>query len=185
MCRYATAYKSHYACFSCRKTFKRKLLRDIKGGDAKDLIETTAKCPECNAPMADMGLDFKAPKKQDIKAWKHIANLYTVGITFHSCGCTGPGYIPNDKEALINHLSKIKKTYQKHQLFWINRKENPKTQSEIARDQHYNRAFFNQVPKKVKIGTKNNPEYNSTEAQIYWSKKIADVEEKIIEIKTK
>ena len=33
MCRYAmVSYKPHYACFNCRKTFKRRLFYDIRKG---------------------------------------------------------------------------------------------------------------------------------------------------------
>jgi hypothetical protein len=103
MCRYATTrYKPHFACFNCRKTFKRRLLWDISDDDK--LIEVEAKCPQCGKLMADMGLDFASPKKDDTKEWNHIKDLYLVGITFHSCGCTGPGYIPKDKEKLITHF---------------------------------------------------------------------------------
>ena len=39
MCRYAMAkYKPHYACFNCRKTFKRKLMWDIKRDYQTDLV---------------------------------------------------------------------------------------------------------------------------------------------------
>lgn len=180
MCRYGiTIYKPHFACFDCRKTFKRKLLRDILDGDSKTIDETPAKCPECGGIMADMGLDFKSPKKSDTKAWDHIALLYEVAITFHSCGCTGPGYIPKDKEELIAHFSRIKKVYLEHQHFWARKREHPETQSEIAKDQHQNRAFYYQIPKGIKKGTNNIPEYDANKAQVYWGKKVADIKHKI------
>ncbi len=90
-----TTYKPHYACFECRKTFKRRLEKDIYDGFNKSKEQNPAKCPECSELMANMGLDFESPKKKDIKSWEHIATLYEVGITFHSCGCSGPGYIPD------------------------------------------------------------------------------------------
>ena len=101
-------YKPHYACFNCRKTFKRKLMWDIKR-DNKDVTE--AKCPQCVDLMANMGLDFESPKKDNIKEWNHIKELYSVGITFHSCGCSGPGYIPKDKDRLIAYFNEIKNDY--------------------------------------------------------------------------
>ena len=68
MCRYAmTRYKQHYACFNCRKTFKRRLLSDLESKDDFQLKE--AKCPDCGQLMANMGKDFEAPKKSAIKAW--------------------------------------------------------------------------------------------------------------------
>ena len=68
MCRYAmTRYKPHYACFNCRKTFKRRLLSDLESKDDFQLKE--AKWPDCGQLMANMGKDFEAPKKSAIKAW--------------------------------------------------------------------------------------------------------------------
>lgn len=67
MCRYAmTSYKPHYSCFSCRKTFKRKLLVDINRdlAYAKEGEEQPFKCPQCGGIMISMGLDFKSQKKR-------------------------------------------------------------------------------------------------------------------------
>lgn len=174
-----TSYKPHYACFNCRKTFKRRLLGDILGGYSKDIKETPAKCPECQNVMADMGLDFKSPKKKDTKAWNHIATLFKVDITFHSCGCSGPGYIPNDSDALLHHFSRIKNTYLKHQHFWARRKEDPEIQSEVARDRHQNGSFLQRIPNELKKGTKNKPTYDSKKAQIYWNEKVIEIEKKM------
>lgn len=44
-----TTHKPHFACFECRKTFKRKLMSDINGDD-KSTVE--AKCPRCGQLMA-------------------------------------------------------------------------------------------------------------------------------------
>ena len=180
MCRYGMiAYKPHFACFDCRKTFKRRLLGDILNGYNKDTKETPAKCPECGALMANMGLDFKSPKKNDLKAWSHMATLYKVAITFHSCGCSGPGFIPKDINELITHFSEIKAVYLEHQHFWAQRKETPETQSEIAKDAHKNRGFFYRIPKDIKKGTKNKPKYDSLKAQVYWGEKVVEIENKM------
>lgn len=94
MCRYSTnTYKEHYACFNCRKTFK-----DVKNHNKK--------CPNCRLEMATMGLDFRAPKQRDKKAWKIIEELYNNNIIFHSCGCNGPGYRPRKKWSLLDFLKK-------------------------------------------------------------------------------
>ncbi|WP_231970233.1 hypothetical protein [Tenacibaculum jejuense] len=178
-----TKYKSHYACFNCRKTFKRRLLSDINGGYNKNEKESPAKCPECNSLMANMGLDFESPKKTDIARWKHLATLYKVGITFHSCGCSGPGYIPNDSNALLTYFEKIKSHYLEHQYFWSQRKNDPKTQSEIAKDQHKNATFLSSIPQKMKTGSKKTPEYDALSAQKYWNNKVKQIEEKIETVK--
>jgi len=180
MCRYAMAtYKPHYACFNCRKTFKRRLLSDIQGGYSKDDIETIAKCPECSGLMANMGLDFESPKKNDIKTWKHIATLYKVDITFHSCGCNGPGYIPNNSKDLLDYFLNIKQTYIDHQRFWARRKKDPDIQSTIAKDQHKNVNFIYNLQREMHTGTRNKPTYDASKAQKYWNDKIQSVEEKI------
>jgi hypothetical protein len=95
-CRYAIKpYKSHFACFHCRKAFKehegvltKTEHRKVYGADWKAI------CPECGSEMADMGLDFKAPRQNAWKQWKAIEELYQHGITFHSSGWCGPGYRP-------------------------------------------------------------------------------------------
>lgn len=171
MCRYATAYKPHYACFNCRKTFKRRLVRDIRKGD----LDNPAKCPECGELMADMGLDFEAPPKNEIKKWEHIKNLYQVGITFHSCGCTGPGYIPKDKEQLIAYLQGILADYHQNLDVFRERIE-PKTQSEKDRDRSKNWDMLCKIPNETRG---KNYEVKNEDAKNYWIGRIKEVEQKI------
>ncbi len=95
MCRYARPYKPHYACFACRKSFKRRLSEDVGHVGA----DKPARCPQCGVLMADMGWDFKPPKSKNIKAWSVLEGLWSIGETFHSCGCGGPGYRPREPRA--------------------------------------------------------------------------------------
>ncbi|HEY1193126.1 hypothetical protein [Flavobacterium sp.] len=170
MCRYGLAtYKPHYACFNCRKTFKRRLFRDIKTGESG----FEAKCPQCGELTADMGLDFESPKKDDLKKWKHIKSLYSVGITFHSCGCSGPGYIPNSKEKLIEYFDEIKKTYLKNMDFWRTRIE-PSTKKEKEQDSNRNWSKLGQISSSYKKETVTNQE-----GLDYWHQKVKQIEEKI------
>lgn len=116
MCRYAEkTHKAHFACFECRKTFKRKRIEDIGGEIGKDTI---AKCPQCGGVMADMGLDFASSRMEDVKAWSHLKELYTVGITFHSCGCGGPAYIPKNANDLRAYLEETRRSYQGDLTNW-------------------------------------------------------------------
>lgn len=179
MCRYAmSTYKPHYACFSCRKTFKRRLIWDIdREKHANESIP--AKCPQCGELMADMGMDFKAPKKDNVKAWKHLSTLYSVEITFHSCGCNGPGRVPRNKEELVEHFEQIKKGYLVHQHFWARRKEDPTTQSQIDKDKHENLAYLLSVPRTVKSGSRKKPQYDALKAQQFWVERIVELESKI------
>lgn len=180
MCRYAmTSYKPHFACFECRKSFKRRLLRDINRSQADSLEKVPAKCPECSELMADMGMDFKAPKKSDLQAWKHLKNLYQVGIVFHSCGCTGPGYVPRDNAELIAHFEEIKQNYLENQRFWARRGKDAVGESEVAKDRHKNFGFLYGIPKKLQGGTRKAPQYDALQAQVYWNDRVKEVEEKI------
>lgn len=113
MCRYAmSTYKEHYVCFECRKTFKRRLLRDVNREKVINKEEELpSKCPECGQLMANMGKDLESPKKKDLTTWSHLKSLYQAGITFHSCGCIGPGYVPKDKTALIKSLKECRLSY--------------------------------------------------------------------------
>jgi DNA-directed RNA polymerase subunit RPC12/RpoP len=61
-----------FACFECRKSFKRKLGRE------------TYACPQCGKPMCEMGRQFKAPKLDDAKQWRKVEALVRGGITFNS-----------------------------------------------------------------------------------------------------
>jgi len=63
-------------------------------GLKRDYRTLVSKCPQCGATMADMGLDFKPPPATSIRAWTRIRALLRVGFTWHTCGCSGPGFIP-------------------------------------------------------------------------------------------
>lgn len=182
MCRYAmSTYKPHYACFNCRKSFKRRLLHDINRELHSINDSVSAKCPECTKTMVDMGKDFEAPKKNDIKAWEHIQNLYTSGITFHSCGCTGPGYIPKDKDALLSYLEKIKEYYIKNRRFWEYRNA-PKTDSEKQKDWDANKQFLIAIPKDFYEGPRKQRSINEQKAIDYWSKRIVELQFQITKL---
>lgn len=169
-----TSYKPHYACFNCRKTFKRRLMVDVKKGEAS-VFET--KCPQCREFMANMGLDFESPKKDDIKKWEHIKSLFSVGITFHSCGCSGPGYIPNSKEKLIEYFEGIKKRYLENMDFWRTRIE-PTNKQEKERDLNKNWHKLSSISSNYKKEIVTNQE-----GLDYWHVKIKQVEEKLNLIK--
>lgn len=175
MCRYAMmVYKDHYACFNCQKTFKRRVLKDVDR-DAQISVET--KCPECGNLMANMGLDFESPAKNDHKQWTHIRDLYTVGITFHSCGCSGPGYIPQDRNAIIAYLEKIRAEYMRSLVYWRYRIE-PETKREREIEYQKNRSELWTVNRNAFKETVTNQEGIN-----YWITKIKEVEERISLIK--
>ena len=130
MCRYAFKdYKPHFACFDCRKTFKKVAMKDYfaqrglaeaydrlfhtslsskpyrdyvarYGTDcdamSADYLATVGVCPQCSAQMAPMGLDFRAPPRDDCESWTIIQSLYEHGFSFTGCGCS-VGYSPPTK----------------------------------------------------------------------------------------
>jgi DNA-directed RNA polymerase subunit RPC12/RpoP len=168
------SYKPHYACFDCRKTFKRRLMSDIERGE-KSVQE--AKCPECGELMANMGLDFESPKKDDVKKWEHIKSLYSVGIAFHSCGCSGPGYIPNSKEKLIEYFENLRDTYLKNINFWRSRTE-PTNKQEREKDYQKNWHELGKVSSNSKKEIVKNQE-----GITFWLNRVQEIESKISLIK--
>ncbi len=92
MCRYANAYKEHWACFTCRKGFKQRAWADIPKNDRTE--SRYVKCPNCGKLMRNLGLDFKAPSQKDREQWQKVELLWRNGIIFSSCGCNGPGPRP-------------------------------------------------------------------------------------------
>lgn len=146
---------------------------DINRDDKRVPVE--ARCPQCSALMADMGFDFAAPKKDDIKHWEHLRSLYTVGITFHSCGCSGPGYIPNTPGSLMAYFEELLKKYHSQLDFWRQRTE-PSNEKEINREYSKHWQFIGQVPQGIrpKKGVLSNEA-----AKQYWFDRIKEVEQKL------
>ena len=73
--------------------------------------DATHKCPECGAPMIDLGLDFKPPRQTDHKAWRILQGMYRAGHAFHTCGCDGPGWIPRSTHGYRTYLASRRKHY--------------------------------------------------------------------------
>ena len=93
MCRYMyQQYSCHWACFNCRKAFKAWSAWTMPA--ITEHSKVVRVCPECAGPLYDLGQDFKPPRKLAVSQWKKIELLFDDGVTFHSCGCTGPGPRP-------------------------------------------------------------------------------------------
>lgn len=71
-------------------------------------------CPECKHPMANLGRDFKAPRKSDVRAWKAIQKVYRLGHAFQTCGCDGPGFIPASEHEYKDYLKLMREIYLNH-----------------------------------------------------------------------
>lgn len=107
-------YKQLQQLWASQKALQRR--EHELGHRLSDLEEeyrnATHKCPECGVEMIDMGLDFKPPPQSDVKAWKTLHGMYRVGHTFHTCGCIGPGWIPNSTSDYRSYLASTKKHYE-------------------------------------------------------------------------
>ena len=92
----ATGLPLQYACFHCRKSFKRPQFQAIHdrfmtseqvAGQAQELerLESTReyKCPDCGGTAHFMGQDFKAPRKTDIKAWAAVQAFIASGKIYY------------------------------------------------------------------------------------------------------
>jgi DNA-directed RNA polymerase subunit RPC12/RpoP len=179
MCRYAIkGYKPHYACFECRKTFKRRQMFDInRGSDDRQPY----KCPECGGLTASMGLDFESPKKSNLKAWNHIKDLYRTGITFHSCGCSGPGYIPRDKNTLIDFFNEKREIYIKNLRFCITN-EKLQTENTKHKDFYSYELLLYSSPIKLKKGMQKIPKNDLKKAVEYWTEKVNEIEQNLTKL---
>jgi hypothetical protein len=51
--------------------------------EASSLNAREYKCPDCGAPTHFMGIDFKAPKKSDEKAWSTVEAAILCGKIYY------------------------------------------------------------------------------------------------------
>jgi len=70
-----SAYLHPYACFRCRKSFKRA-----------SRTAAVLPCPECGGPSIGLTRKFKPPKRSDVKQWIKIEALVRHGFLFWSLG---------------------------------------------------------------------------------------------------
>ncbi|MFC1741156.1 hypothetical protein ACFL3V_01325 [Nanoarchaeota archaeon] len=97
-CKPSGIYQDKFACFRCRKVFKKDLnreyyqnIRKLTGSNIKNKwgkmkrfmsenkrIETTS-CPGCGGKMTIVSTGFEAPKKNDVKAWKDAEKICRSG----------------------------------------------------------------------------------------------------------
>jgi len=102
-CRIARAVKSkryryqiQFACFDCRKSFKRPytvgeqersawLSRRISGRQpSKSFTPPIYHCPDCDAEATLMGRAFRAPGHDDVDRWRTVEILARAGFIFWS-----------------------------------------------------------------------------------------------------
>ena len=92
----ATGTPLQYACFQCRKSFKRPQFQprhnnymtsdQIAGQIQRAAIleaDREYKCPDCGGETNFMGQDFKAPRRSDTKAWASVQAFIASGKTYY------------------------------------------------------------------------------------------------------
>lgn len=94
MCFYAmTYYKLHYACPSCRVSFKRHANSPKQHP-----------CPSCARPLVCAGHDFAPPRRRDVRGWSVVAAVLDAGLRYEgreACGCgKEPKYRPRTRAEL-------------------------------------------------------------------------------------
>lgn len=70
---------SQHVCFDCRKVFKKPHFYPSPYAKDRDKRAPIYPCPECGADMTYMGYKFRAPKKEDARAWKTIEDGVQTG----------------------------------------------------------------------------------------------------------
>jgi DNA-directed RNA polymerase subunit RPC12/RpoP len=85
-----------YACFVCRKSFKRP---QFSGARSRFMTSEQAagqqreserfanshqyKCPDCGGQAYFIGIDFKAPKRSDVKEWREVEQFIRSGKLYN------------------------------------------------------------------------------------------------------
>ena len=76
-------YSQHYACFACRRAFKRAERWPPEEGEAP---RESRPCPECGQPARAMGVNFKAPRRESANQWRKLELLARMNMLFHHWG---------------------------------------------------------------------------------------------------
>ncbi len=71
-------YGCHYACLTCRKSFKRNV--DLTVDWAEQAIKV---CPNCSSNSYNCGRHFKPPQCSDELQWRKVEYLLEHGFWFH------------------------------------------------------------------------------------------------------
>jgi len=79
-------YLIHFACFGCRRSFKRSVAYG-----AKDYVK---RCPHCGGRAIDLGRHFKAPKASDTEQWRKVKYLVAAGFFFQHVRNEKTGQVP-------------------------------------------------------------------------------------------
>jgi hypothetical protein len=145
---YTTArpYKPKLICCDCRKVFKRRLTLDFetKGTDS----ETELICPNCGKTANYVGPKFRAPKLDNVKAWKSLEVLRTLG-TLHFMGFAHDKItIPESKKGLDDLLTNMKLSCEYSIRKWLSAEFDEGNKEKIK--------YFSDIVKKIDQRLKKN-----------------------------
>jgi hypothetical protein len=62
-------------------------------------------CRNCGRTTVDAGRDLAVPRRADDKGWRTLIAVLSTGLTFHSCGCDGPGFRPRTPAEVRDRLA--------------------------------------------------------------------------------
>ena len=108
-------YQIHFACFDCRKAFKRPytvgeeersawLSRRFSGKQpSKAFTLPIYHCPDCGGKMTMVGRAFRAPRHENIDSWRTVEFLVRSGFTFWSNVGRRPETLSEAKEFVEKH----------------------------------------------------------------------------------
>lgn len=88
-----TPYHKAFACFDCRKSFKRAV--NLAKTQPNKLV-----CPNCGGIAVNLGRHFKPPKTSDIEQWKKVKFLFDHGFHFQKI----PVFDPNNSHIIIGSV---------------------------------------------------------------------------------
>ncbi|WP_074206395.1 hypothetical protein [Parasphingorhabdus marina] len=91
---YSSSAPHPYACFRCRKSFKRA-----------SRVEAVLPCPNCGGPSIGLTRKFKPPKSTDAKQWKKVEALVRHGFLFWSLSEPYPETLEEVPAFALRHAS--------------------------------------------------------------------------------
>lgn len=123
-------YKSKFICTDCRKVFKRRILSDIAGN--KNVVEKEPKCPDCGKHTSWIGPKFRAPKSENLMAWKSIKILNDMGMLDFKGFASVKVTIPETSKALNDLLIELREQCYWAMKRWSTLEYAPENKQQIA-----------------------------------------------------
>lgn len=99
----------HWVCFSCRKQFRKPSRQNCGPWELPSRRKPgrTYVCPECKAPMINMGMYFKPPRREDKQGWKRMQRLAENGVRFVADDTVAFIYLVGGTRPKKRHIEQI------------------------------------------------------------------------------